>query len=362
MRKFIIVMLLLFMMGFLFLRVAREKVRHDLAQPINEPVLSPTPTIVLDRNNKTTTSLFVPYWSLSDQTAPADNYDEYIYFGITPTKSGISTSDSGAQNSDAFTQDVPSGKRKLVALRMIDAETNSEILKSSSLQQKVITQTVAFTKANGYDGVVLDLEISGIPFDSLVNQINAFSESFAKAAKKEQLQFDLTLYGDTFYRLRPFDVKTLAKSADGIMLMAYDFHKARSNPGPNFPMSGQEHYGYDIGKMADDFIQAVPNQKLTVVFGLFGYDWEVDNNGKAIAQGVPLTYLQIQHKFLNGCSYNACRITRDSVSAETEIQYTDEANQKHIVWFEDMQSVRSKEQELRKKGITNFSFWANSYF
>jgi spore germination protein YaaH len=50
------------------------------------------------------------------------------------------------------------------------------------------------------------------------------------------------------------------------------------------------------------------------------------------------------------------------VSAETVIHYTDDTGQKHIVWFEDMQSVNTKEQFLRKKGIGNFAFWANSYF
>jgi len=53
---------------------------------------------------------------------------------------------------------------------------------------------------------------------------------------------------------------------------------------------------------------------------------------------------------------------RDVLSAETVIHYTDDAHQKHVVWFEDMQSINIKEQMLRKKGIENFSFWANSYF
>lgn len=114
--------------------------------------------------------------------------------------------------------------------------------------------------------------------------------------------------------------------------------------------------------MTDDFLQAVPNQKLGVIFGLFGYDWPVDDQGAAVSQGIPLTDLQIQNKFLKNCTYKDCQIKRDPLSAETVIHYTDATNQKHIVWFEDAQSVATKEQFLRKKGIGNFSFWANSYF
>ena len=101
--------------------------------------------------------------------------------------------------------------------------------------------------------------------------------------------------------------------------MAYDFSKASSGPGPNFPLGGQNIYGYDMGKMADDFLQVVPNQKLGVVFGLFGYDWPVDDKGNAIGQGQPLTDLQIQNKFLNGCSLKDCHIRQDPLSAETEV-------------------------------------------
>ena len=144
--------------------------------------------------------------------------------------------------------------------------------------------------------------------------------------------------------------------------MAYDFHKARSSPGPNFPLGGQNIYGYDMSKMADDFLQVVPNQKIAVIFGLFGYDWPVDNKGNAEGAGQPLTDLQITNQFLNKCSFKECQWNRDSLSGETVIHYIDNNNQKHIIWFEDMHSVTAKEAYLKKRGIGNFSFWANLYF
>lgn len=360
MKRFIAFILIVLVCAFLFLRVIKAKVGHDIAQPIVEPVLTPTPTIVIDHSQRASTALFVPYWAV--KYLSSKEYDNYIYFGITATKNGIDATESGTKNVKTFVDTVPKGKSKLLTLRMVKSETNAAILQDRKLQQQIISQTVAFAKANGFSGIVLDLEMSGLPFDSLVDQITVFTKELSKQTKTGQLQFDLTLYGDTFYRLRPFDVKHLAPTADMILLMAYDFHKSRSNPGPNFPLSGQDVYGYDMGKMADDFLQVIPNKKLNVVFGLFGYDWTVDDKGKAISQGEPLTDLQIQSKFLNGCMFQACQVKRDSVSAETVIHYTDKNNQKHIVWFEDIGSVVSKQQALRKKGIVNFSFWANSYF
>ncbi|HSX09237.1 MAG TPA: glycosyl hydrolase family 18 protein [Candidatus Saccharimonadales bacterium] len=358
MKRFLIIVLILLVTGFILLRVVRAKVGHDLSAPVYQPALTPTPTVVIDRTHSTHTSLFVPTWALD---SISDGFDQYIYFGISPTSHGISSDDTDVKEIDSFTSAVPQGKKTLLTLEMTNSATNSKILLDKTLQQQIISQTITIAKENGFSGVVLDLEISGIPFTSLIDGISSFSKSLDQQVKASGLAFDVTLYGDTFYRLRPFDVKTIAKNSDMVMIMAYDFHKTR-DPGPNFPLGGQDIYGYDLGKMADDFLQAVPNQKLGVIFGLFGYDWPVDSQGNAIGTGVALTDQQIQNKFLNKCDFKNCQIKKDPVSAETEITYIDDSGERHEVWFEDMQSVDTKEQLLRQKGIGNFSFWANSYF
>lgn len=360
MKRFVVVVVLLFALAFVILQAAKEKVGRDLRQPIAETQLSPTPTIAINPNQKVVTSVYVPYWALEDEENPTE-YDQYIYFGITPNRQGIAM-DDGYQRVDQFNQLVPSGKSTYLALRMMDSETNAAILKSKSVQQRIITQTIAYTQRNGFDGVVLDLEMSAIPFESLVDQISVFTADLSKATKAKNLSFSMTLYGDTFYRLRPFDVKELAKSTDSFMVMAYDFHKSRSNPGPNFPLRGNETYGYDMTELANDISGYTLPENVSVIFGMFGYDWKVDNKGDAIAQGEPLTYEEIQATFLTDCEYEQCEIKRDPQSSETTIKYTDESGQKHIVWFEDPKSVHEKQKYLQSRGITNFSFWAYSYF
>lgn len=360
MKRFIFVVLLLFLLGYVILQAAKDKVGRDLRQPIAETKLSPTPTIVINPNQQITTSVYVPYWSLTEDN-DAVMYDSYIYFGITPNRRGIAQ-EEGYTRVQAFNNLVPAGKETHLALRMVDSEVNADILKDQAVQNRIISQTIAYAKANNFDGVVLDLEMSAIPFDSLVDQITAFTAALSKEAKANNLSFSMTLYGDTFYRVRPFDVKELAKSTDSFMLMAYDFHKSRSNPGPNFPLNGNESFGYDMTKLADDIVGYTNPENVHVIFGMFGYDWEVGDDGKATAQGKPLTYEQIEAKFLNGCDFSPCTIQRDALSSETKISYTDEDGQKHIVWFEDRKSVEAKQKFLRSRGITQYSFWAYSYF
>ena len=217
-------------------------------------------------------------------------------------------------------------------------------------------------KKHGFDGVLLDLEYSGLAFDSVVSSITSFSTAFAHAAHDQQLTFYQSLYGDSVYRLRPYDLAVLGKQADGIVVMAYDFHKANGDPGPNFPLAGEAIQGYDMGTMVDDFTKKIPSQKLIVAFGLFGYDWTLNDKGNSSGAAVALSLAQIKHKFSPHCPFADCKIRRDPTSAETEITYVDSQKNKHIVWYEDMQSFAKKSAYLHTQGINATALWAYSYF
>ena len=366
MRRVLLFVILLLIVGVLLVNGVKHKVKQDLAQPLISAQISPTPvsqkTVPIASGEHDTTSLFVPYWTIAGGDLSETDYDQYLYFGVTPAKNGINKDENGYARLESFVSSVPEGKEKLLVLRMLESDSNLAILKNKEMQKKVIAETAALAKEHGFDGVILDLELSAIPFDSLIAQIREFNAEFYTGIKQSGLSYGITIYGDTFYRLRPFDIKAIAQNTDNILVMAYDFHKSRGNPGPNFPLAGKNTYGYDMATMSDDFLKFVPKEKMTVIFGLFGYDWEVDNKGNATSHGEALTNHEITKQFLSGCQYENCSIKRDAPSEETFIRYTDDGKKAHTVWFEDTESVKAKQSYLRGKGITSFSFWANSYF
>lgn len=361
MKRFLLVLILLSIVVFGILQIARQRVRNDLSQPVSESVLSPSPTLVIAQNQKQETLLFVPYWSNPKKNELDSQYDDYIYFGITPGEVGIN-GEAETKHIEEFTKAVPAGKTKLLTLRMVDANTNTAVLKNPVLQQKIAAQAVHIAQTYGFSGVVLDLEISALPFDSLITQINTFTTDLATEVKKNKLKFSILLYGDTLYRARPFDIKTLARQADRVMVMSYDFHKTRGNPGPNFPLQGKETYGYDLSQMADDFLRIIPSDKIVIVFGMYGYDWVVDSAGKAIDAAGAVTDSEVQKKFLDNCTYKDCHVIRDARSAETNVSYTDSDGKKHSVWFENAHSVQKKEDYLKSVGLVKYGYWAYSYF
>lgn len=341
----------------------RYKLNKDLTAPISIRTAIPSPTLsALTTKNKTTLSLFVPYWTLSNKDIYENEFDKIIYFGIKTDEQGISNGVEDKKQLEEFSELGQNKSQRLLALRMIDTQENTRILSDITWQQNIIEQTIEIAKKNGMNGIVIDLELTAIPFEKLVKSITKFMSMFYKESKKNNLHFAITLYGDSFYRPRPFDVKAIAQNSDEIMIMAYDLHKAKGNPGPNFPLRAGERFGYDLTEMIDDFLGTVGTQKLTVIFGLFGYDWLVDEKGQAIEQAQALTLKQIKERFIDKCDFRNCVVTRDKEAGETQIQYTDKDNKNHVVWFEDMESVKQKQEYLKQRGISSFSYWAYSYF
>lgn len=331
-------------------------------QPVKKgttPTITPSTTPIPAASLQQT--LFVPYWTLNSTSLPT-TYTTLAYFGITASTQGIDTKENGYLDLPKFVSLSGRNQKILLVVRLVDSEVNTTILQDKALQQKIVTQTITTAKQYGFTGVVLDLEYHALSFGPVVHSLTDFSTLFATNTHQAHLLYYQALYGDTFYRARPFDVAAIGKVSDGIYVMAYDFHKASGNPGPNFPLHMLSDEDYSFGQMVKDFTSKVPAKKIAVVFGLFGYDWPVDDKGRSTDQGSSLTHSQIKNKIGPPCTLSACVIKHDMTSAETEVLYKDSSGARHVIWFEDMQSMARKEMVLREYGISSAGLWAYSYF
>lgn len=327
-------------------------------------IVSPTVTIAPTSLNVSVIKkmLFVPYWTIGSGKIDITDYDQLVYFGITANANGIDTGENGYKNMQSFINAIDNKKITLLGVRLLNADINTKILSDSALQDIIISQSITEAKKNNFNGIVLDFEISAIGFDELTAKISNFEKKYAQQVKQNNLHFYATAYGDTFNRLRPFDMKTIGDASDGIIIMAYDFHKANGNAGPNFPLHATADDGYDLTTMIEDFSQKIPFQKIIVTFGMYGYDWQIDDQKRSTGQAAALSTSKIHQKFLNKCLFINCKILPDTLSTETEITYTDTNNHNHIVWFEDLNSVEKKITFLKTKNIASFGYWAYSYF
>jgi len=386
MKKFFFIFIFILILGvYFFIRLSKDR-SFDKKKLIKTPIPTkfiPSPTLKSEKKiNKTIRSIFVPYWSYFDPgTYSNQRFDRYLYFGITANHSGVDKNDTGYLKIDEIVNQESNQKNWWLVLRLLNDGLNQKILQDEELQEKIIQETLIILKEKGFDGLVLDLEIFTLFNSDIKDKINNFVEKFYTQIKNNYKLFSLCLYGDLFYRKRPYDLEFLAKNTDEIFIMAYDFSKTIGEPGPNFPFDLGHKYNYSFKKMIDDYLNFVSSERLTVIFGMYGYQWNVDENKRPISQAKALNLKEIKKTFYkntletNGlfdCQLKNCLIKRDRFSKEIEIDYfftssTPDENgiyrlDYYVVWHEDEESVRIKTEYLKEKSINSISYWVYGYF
>lgn len=300
--------------------------------------------------------VFVPYWTFTNEINSGK--EELIYFGISVNEKGIDENDPGFEKLADFS-DLTKGKKKYLALRIIGQEA-AKIVDNVNSQKKVAQDIAKLAKDNGFKGVVVDFETSAFGFSSTEGKITSLYKNLHEEIKKENLEFAATVFGDNYYRARPYNIKAISELSDLVIVMAYDFHKARLNPGPNFPFSGKEKYGYDFKEMVEDFRKDVKFEKIVVALGYFGYDWKL-GNGTSAGMADPLSLHQINSRYIENCEFEECKLDIND-DLESKVSYKDSEGFSHEVWFENIESAEKKINYLSNQGINQIAFWAYSYY
>ncbi|MCX6730588.1 MAG: glycosyl hydrolase family 18 protein [Candidatus Roizmanbacteria bacterium] len=343
---------------FLLILIALGATLHMITPAVKNEggkVLVPTEVPNIIPSSSLKKSIFVPYWSSLSKDNGV-NYDSYYYFGIAPTKSGEIENEIGLQNM-TIVDKIPEKQKKLV-VRMLDNAINDSLLSEKATQNTFISQTKEILSKNAFSGLVLDIEV---PFTLQANkkeQITKFVQLICTSVKTDYKTCDVLVYGDFSYRNRPYDLKALSAVTDTIFLMAYDLNKPGGEPGPNFNFEEKQKYGYDFQTMVRDVLVLVPKDKIEVVFGMYGYDWTLNEQGTPLKSAKALSVNQI-NTFI--ASRSNLTVTQNKAK-EKKIEYSDEEGNKHILWYEDEESAAVKTTYLIEQGIGRVSFWAQSYF
>jgi spore germination protein len=96
----------------------------------------------------------------------------------------------------------------------------------------------------------------------------------------------------------------------------------------------------------------VPKDKSFMGVGLFGLSWKENPDGSVISEHTDLSFNYIQEVMKK---YHT-QPTWDSKSETPTLTFKDE-NGKHIIWFENDQSVEKKLILAKKLGVRGVAFW-----
>jgi poly-beta-1,6 N-acetyl-D-glucosamine synthase len=205
--------------------------------------------------------------------------------------------------------------------------------------QKVMALLLAnFLTEYQFQGVNLDFEL----LDAKQ------SEEFVRFLKILRREFDkhgLTLTADVETDTN-FDIQEVADLCDWVVLMAYDEHSEDGAAGPIASVDWCE-------KVLDHALEQIPNEKLVLGMGNYGYDW-VD--GKPGAEN-----LTFQEALSNAAGYRSEPpsqvITLDQASLNNTYDYRDDDDKKHVVWMLDSVSVFNQWKSAREDGLKGAALW-----
>lgn len=221
-----------------------------------------------------------------------------------------------------------------------DSKRVSLFLNSEALKKDETDKLIEIALSKGYQGWDLDWEeISKNDKESFTNYVNYL----AQRLHEKNLKLFVTVHAQTgkptdWEGSKGQDWPGLAKQADFIRIMAYDFHHAESAPGPIAPLD-------KLREVIDYAVLVIPREK--IVFGLptYGYDWSQEGNQS-------FQYVDILERIeeFNG------NYQRDPESFALKGSYILDGV-KHTLWFEDSESITQKISLARSFGINQFCFW-----
>ncbi|MBV8959621.1 MAG: glycosyltransferase [Actinobacteria bacterium] len=214
-----------------------------------------------------------------------------------------------------------------------DRTRATALLRSPAARHRFVSALTSVVARQGWDGVVLD-------FENLSPDTRASYPRLVRALDLAlgDRRLDVTVPAVTDRRaddLQPYDVAALGRSADRIVLMAYDQHDPTGAAGP---VAGLPWVRQSL-TVAEGL---VPRDKLLLGLAGYGYAWTSPGNA------TDLTVAQAQ-----AMQHRAAAVTQwDAGQQEWHVHAGGDD-----VWYEDAAAVASRAQLAVTDGLAGVALW-----
>ena len=210
---------------------------------------------------------------------------------------------------------------------------------SRSLFRQQIAQFLASDK---YHGLMVDFE--DYPVQSYPDYVTLLKE----------LAGDLHAKGMKLYVSAPantpeYPYASVASAVDGVVLMNYDQHDPEHESGP---VAGQEWFTKNLVAAK----KSIPLDKFICAIANYGYDWVHKPKNGVLPPGVKNFNVSVQDAWSTARDSEA-DVDFDDDSSNPHIQYVDEHNLDHDVWFLDAVTALNEMRAAQNLGIDTFALW-----
>ena len=196
-----------------------------------------------------------------------------------------------------------------------DSQTLSALLSDKQKSAGLIAAMIQHAQSYGLDGFNLDFESLNTDDGP---KLTAFTRSLSTACWQNKLILSLSVPADD----NNYDYRNLAAASDYLIVMDYDQHWATGQPGP---IASLDWFGQIVEKRLAD----IPNDKLIIALGNYGYDWTSGQETQA----------QTYEESIITAQESEGDIRLDPASLNPYYSYYDEKNRLHDVWLLDAASA-----------------------
>jgi cellulose synthase/poly-beta-1,6-N-acetylglucosamine synthase-like glycosyltransferase/peptidoglycan/xylan/chitin deacetylase (PgdA/CDA1 family)/spore germination protein YaaH len=232
----------------------------------------------------------------------------------------------------------------LVNFNGVDWIDISAFLNDPEARHRFRQEITAFLAGDRYRGLMVDFEDfpkRGQPgFLALLTELS--QDLHSKGMK---------LYVSVPAGNSDFQYHAVADVSDGVVLMNYDEHYAGSG-GTAGPVASQDWFTANLTQAK----KVIPLDKLICAIANYGYDWVQKPKKSKLPPDEKDVNVSVQEAWL------AARDSEEDVdfdgdSLNPHINYLDEHNLKHDIWFLDAVSALNQMRAARALGVRTFALW-----
>ena len=273
-----------------------------------------------------------------------------IIFGYGFTESGeiINVNDSRI-----ISAAHDSGTAVLLCLSSINTDGTfdtgkiGKLLTDTDFQNIVISDLIDTIIKKDAQG--LDIDIEYIPAEYR----EAFA-AFAENARRRLGEYGLTVHVDLAPKISPVqkgalyeahDYELLGSAADLVFLMTYEWGYTYGPPMAVAPLP-------NVRRVLEYALTEIPAEKIFLGIPNYGYDWKIPYE-RGITKAVTMGNIGAAQLAVSTGS----EIIFDYYSQSPYFYYTDIFGEEHVVWFEDVRSLREKFLLAEEKGIRGCGYW-----